>query len=152
MRLSGPEAGATTPCAFANNGIIKAVKEKPNMPSARRIMDRLPVFALQRGQVCHAPEPAQRVNEAALFSLTILRMPARVEAQECALWKLGHEINLSTSPDARWHGLRPCVRLFSIILLLHSRPQCRLLVDAEGKALAMTWFAPCLWPTNDKPR
>src|SRR5215471_6786976 len=46
MRFSGAEPPTTTPCAFDSTGIIKTVKEKPNVPSARRIMDRLHVFRL----------------------------------------------------------------------------------------------------------
>src|SRR5215510_14252447 len=58
MRFSGPEAGATTPCAFDSAGITKTVKEKPSAPSARRIMDRLHVVRLLR-PVCRASEPTQ---------------------------------------------------------------------------------------------
>src|SRR5262245_8805829 len=44
MRFSGAEPPTTTPCAFDSTGIIKTVKEKPNVPSARRIMEASTYF------------------------------------------------------------------------------------------------------------
>jgi hypothetical protein len=63
------EPPPTTPCAFDSTGIIKTVKEKPNVPSARRFMDRLPVSRLPVEQVCQTPEPTQRINEKAILFL-----------------------------------------------------------------------------------
>src|SRR5262245_45522040 len=69
MRFSGAEPPTTTPCAFDSTGIIKTAKEKPNVPSARRIMDRLHVFRLPYEQVCQASGPTQLISEKAILFL-----------------------------------------------------------------------------------
>jgi len=50
MRFSGPEP-LTTPWAFERTGIIKTVRQKLNVPSERRIMDRPHVFSCDNKQV-----------------------------------------------------------------------------------------------------
>src|SRR5215831_4563962 len=69
MRFSGAEPPTTTPCAFDSTGIIKTVKEKPNVPSARRIMDRLHVFRLPYERVCQASGPTQLISEKEILFL-----------------------------------------------------------------------------------
>jgi len=85
MRFSGPEAGATTPYAFGSIGIVKTVKEKTSVPSARWIMDHLHVFGYGTRQFAKRRNQRNDILKKILESADAAHAPAINDVAMAAL-------------------------------------------------------------------